>query len=232
MRQLLRNNSKILKRNYLDGKGEEENHDIFRDRTWISLIWSTLVFFFNNYTLFTVIYWISIAEMPTCFTTFLSLACETLLLVDILLRVMIRCFSKEFYDGLNLIHTTKQDDWKLLTLLVVGSAPILIIYQGVNNSSENSQQIFSRLMALKLLRCFEILRALARTEEILFYRRFKTLVLVKFIKNIMYVLFITHLTTCGWLLVEETHGNQKLLHGYSELNPYKDSKGVISFIDF
>ncbi len=208
----------------LNSRREEQNNEIFKDRTWISLIWSISVFFFNIYTLFTIIYWISIAEMPSGFSIFVDLAFETLLLVDILLRVLIRCFSKEFYDGLNLIHTQKDDGWKRFVFTFVGSLPIMIIYSANDNSSKNIQEVFARLLAFKFLRCFETLRALARTEEILFYKRFRTLVFVKYFKNVMIVLFITHLTTCAWLLVEKTNGNAKSLNGFSPLNPYKDSK--------
>jgi hypothetical protein len=209
----------------LNQTGEEVEHsnNIFKSGTWGSLIWSLSIFLFNIYTIFLTIYWISIAEMPSEATVYAELAFEYFLLADLIIRVILHLISKKQYDRLKLIHTSKEDNWKIFLITFVGSFPMLTLYLGIGNTSETTQAIFSRLLSFKLLRSFEVLRAISKTEDVLFYKKFTTLVHVKFLKNVMTVLLLTHITVCGWLLIQETHGDSNGLYAKHVRNAYTNS---------
>lgn len=171
----------------------------------MSISWSFMIFMFNMYILFTILFHFAIGALPKDGILFFEIAMETILVTEVLLRLGLKKFAPESYDNLNLMHVIKDDSYKVYALIMIGSIPWITIYSAISNPSDSVTAVFSRIASMKLLRCFEIWRILSRVEEVLFYKKFKTLVVVKFAKNIVYVLMITHFVTCLWILVEETH---------------------------
>lgn len=55
----------------------------------MSKIWSTSVFIFDIYLVFTVIYWASTSTMPTGDILFVEIALETLLIAELLTRLFL-----------------------------------------------------------------------------------------------------------------------------------------------
>lgn len=204
--------------------------DELRTRSILSVIWSTIVFILNTYILFTVIYWISVGIMPSGTIIFFEVAMEVFLLIELGLRVLYLKISRRAFESLNLLHTRDQDGVFVFLLLLVSNIPLVMIYSGIHNTSSKVQSIFSRIMVLKLLRCFEILRTFERVEEILFYKKFKTLIIVKSVKNFVSLLLTAHILTCGWLLIGSTHAVD-IYQGIetNEHNPYRDSKELWGF---
>ena len=86
------------------------------------------------------------------------------------------------------------------------------------------ESFFSRLMLIKVLRAFEIYLTIEKIEEILFYKKFKTLVIVKFIKNFMQIILITHIEVCAFLFVQQIRVTSYTVVGTDPYNPYFDSK--------
>ena len=167
----------------------------------MSLSWSAMIFIFNMYILFTILYHFSVGDLPTEGILLYEVAMETILFTEVALRIGLKKFAPDSYADLNLMHVLKEDSYKIYALIMVGSIPWITIYTSIDDPSDTDKAVFSRLACMKLLRCFEIWRILSRVEEVLFYKKFKTLVFVKFAKNIVYVLMITHIVTCAWILV-------------------------------
>lgn len=193
-------------------------------------IWSILVFALNIWTLFSTILWFSAKDHPDGFLFVFEVLVELTLFFEALTRVIIRVFRPQDYENLNLYHTTKNDGLWVMLLLVFGSIPIYTIYRGVRDHVDDTDGIslFSRLLAIKILRTFEIWRTLSKIEEILFYSQFKTLIFVKFVINFIYVLLITHVSTCSWLFLETTFSGQPMILGNSPTNPF--ASGNLEYI--
>jgi len=186
----------------------------------MSSFWSFLTLLANVWTLFSVILWFSSNDRPDTGVLFIEIIIECYLLFEIFARILIRIFVPKFYESLKLKHIRKDDGLLVFVLLVFGSVPIMSLFDGVKSDSSYEEQVkvFTRLLLLKLLRSFEIRRAFVRVNEELFYKDFKILVFFKFAQNLIYVIFITHLSTCGWLFVNIIVNNDKAIEGSSSSN--------------
>lgn len=208
---------------------EEHNHGPI-----IPKIWSVLIFILNIWTLFSTILWFSAKDHPRGFLIAFEILVELILFFEAFARVIIRIVKPQEYANLNLYHITKNDGFWIMLPLMLGSMPIYTIYSGVSGQLDDSEgiSVFSRLLALKILRTFEIWRALSKIEEILFYSQFKTLIFVKFVINFIYVLLITHLSTCSWLFLETTFSGEPMILGKSSTNPYASGKLELGFLSY
>jgi len=186
----------------------------------VSNFWSFVTLLANVWTLFSVILWFSSNDRPDTGVLFIEIIIECYLLFEIFARILIRICVPKFYESLKLKHIRKDDGLLVFVLLVFGSVPIMSLFDGVKNDSSYEEQVkvFTRLLLLKLLRSFEIRRAFVRVSEELFYKDFKILVLFKFAKNLTYIIFITHLSACGWLFVNIIVNNDKTIEGSSASN--------------
>ncbi len=192
----------------------------------VSNIWSMFTLFANIWTLFSVILWFSAKDHPQTGVLFIEIIIECYLLFEVFARILIRVFASSYYESLQLQHIRKNDRYIIFALVIVGSAPIMSIFAGLKDPTafDDDIEIFSRFLLLKLLRAFEIRRAFIRVGDGLFYKNFKLLVLFKFAKNFTYIVFITHLSTCGWLMVNILVNNDKTIEGTSSLNPLNQGK--------
>lgn len=188
----------------------------------MSYLWSILIFLFNIWTVLTTLFWASIHQLPSGVDALFHVLIECILFFEVIVRIFIRICLKEAHDSLNLQHTEKEDRFRIYTLLLIGSFPVLTIYSAVGDFDETSEKtvIFSRILLIKLLRTFEIKRAITKAEEILFYKKFKTLVLVKFIKNLMIIIAVSHLFTCAWLFIQTSVTNHAVIPEPSDENPF------------
>lgn len=192
----------------------------------VSNIWSLFTLFANIWTLFSVILWFSAKDHPQTGVLFIEIVIECYLIFEVFARILVKVFASSYYESLQLQHIRKNDSYIIFALVIVGSAPIMSIFAGLKdpNSYEDNIDVFSRFLLLKLLRAFEIRRAFVSIGEGLFYKNFKLLVLFSFAKHLTYIIFITHLSTCGWLMVNILVDNDKTIEGTSSLNPLNQGK--------
>ena len=209
---------------------DEPNMGIFKTKAVTSLAWSVLFFGLNIFNLFACIFWFSIHQGPTGLMYFFALVIEYLMFFEVIFRIVLRIFSPNAYTHLNLLHAGKQDGFWTFVLLFISSFPVLtldIIIGGLYNADDD---ITSYLIILKVLRCFEIHRVLTKLEETLFYKKFKTLIFIKFLMNFTYVLLITHISICSWLLIDRTPQMRISMPGTNPHNPFKDS--ILDYIRY
>lgn len=192
----------------------ETSFEVNRDRTTMSNIWSGIIFFLNIWTLFTCLLWASLHELPTEVFALIHIVIECILFFEVVMRILIRQCLPTIYENFNLHHMGKRDPTILYMILLMGSFPIMTLYAAISVPNDPSQTTidFARILLIKLLRSYEIPRAIGKVEEILFYKRFKTLVVVKFIKNFMILLFVTHVFTCAFLLVQSSITNHAIVN--------------------
>lgn len=190
-----------------------------------SLTCSLTVLLFNVWTLFSTIFWICVDYNPGNPILFVEVLIESVLLFEILARFLLKIFLEKGYDNLNLYHSCNKDRIWVLIVIIVGSCPIHIIYAGLENSGHPREDFsfLSRLLAIKFLRSFEIRRTFKKIEEILFYKKFRILVLVKYVMNSIIVLLITHIATCSWLLLQSYSTGEPVIHGQNPDNPFSES---------
>jgi len=201
----------------------EPNMGIFKNKALTSLTWSILFFALNIFNLFACIFWFSIHQGPTDLMYFFALVIEYLMFFEVIFRIFLRIFSPHAYANLNLLHAGKQDGFWTFVLLFIGSFPVLTLDNIVGGEYNEDDDVISYLIILKVLRCFEIHRVLTKLEETLFYKKFKTLIFIKFLMNFTYVLLITHISICSWLLIDRTPQIRISMPGTNPHNPFKDS---------
>ncbi len=194
-----------------------------------SFIWSTLVFLLNGYILFSVILWVSVDGLPSGNALFVEIVIEILLLSEFLIRILLGLFNKEVLYGLQLYHVRMKDGFIRLFVLFLGTIPQLTIYYLLNayiEAIDLFDQVYSFLLAIKLLRVYELSRYIDKVQEKLFYRTTKALILIKFLVNISLILLITHAATSAFLFVEKTHPRSHGPQPYSKnlLNPFREGK--------
>lgn len=193
-----------------------------------SVSWSVTVLLFNIWTLFSTIFWICVEYNPGNPIIFVEVLIESTLLFECLARTLLKIFMKKGHDDLNLYHSNDKDRIWVMIIIIIGSSPIHAIYTGLENSGypQKDFRFLSRVLAIKLLRSFEIRRTFRKVEEILFYQKFRILVLVKFVMNSLIVLLITHMATCSWLLFEIEFTGEPVIHGQNPNNPFASSKNL------
>ena len=198
----------------------ETSFEVNRNRTTMSNVWSGIVFILNIWTVLTCLLWASLHELPTDVSALIHVIIECILFFEIVMRILLRSFLPTIYENFNLHHMGKGDPTFLYIVLFIGSFPFLTLYTAISVPNEASETTsnFARILLIKLLRSYEIPRAIAKVEEILFYKKFKTLVFVKFIKNFMILLFVTHLFTCAWLFVQASVTNHALVDLRASVN--------------
>lgn len=190
--------------------------------TKTSLIWSILVFIFNFYILLTNIYWICTGQMPSQNQMFVDVSVEVILITELFVRAFLRWKLPLNYHQLNFLHVGSQNRKQNWAISLVGSVPIVMIYQALGS---HNAKLFSRLMSIKFLRCFEIWFTIGRAEEILFYRKFNLLLFLKFMKDVLQLFVITHFAACFWML-SQTEISTVSFYGVDSHNFYKDSKFI------
>lgn len=200
--------------------------EIFKNRSNMSNLWSIIIFVFNIWAILTALLWASLHELPTGISSLFHVLIECVLFFEVIVRIFIRICLKEASDSLNLQHTEKEDRFRVYSILIVGSFPVLTLFLAMGGYDETSEKtvIFSRLLLIKLLRSFEIKRAIIKLEEILFYKKFKTLVLVKFFKNLMIIVLVAHFFSCCWLFIQSSVTNHALVTDTDPENPFGESK--------
>jgi hypothetical protein len=184
-----------------------------------SLIWSILVFSFNSYILLTNIYWVCTGQMPGQNQMFFDVTVEVILITELLIRVFLKWKLPKHYPELNFLHVRYHKGFQNWAVSLIGSIPIVMIYQAVGSTNA---KLFARLMSIKFLRCFEIWYTVQKAEEILFYRKFSLLLILKFMKDVSQLFVITHFAACFWILSQSEVGSVTF-YGDSDLNYFKDS---------
>ena len=201
----------------------EPNMGIFKSKALTSLTWSILFFALNIFNLFACIFWFSIHQGPAGLMYPFALVIEYLMFFEVIFRIVLRIFSPHAYANLNLLHAGKQDGFWTFVVLFIGSFPVLTLDNIVGGEYNQDDDVISYLIILKVLRCFEIHRVLTKLEETLFYKKFKTLIFIKFLMNFTYVLLITHISICSWLLIDRIPQIRISMPGTNPHNPFKDS---------
>ena len=205
----------------------DQNPTYLKEYHKTAIIWSILILILNIWTLFSSIFWFSVLSHPLSVLLFIEITIECIIFFEILCRLYLRIWFSEPYESLNLLHTNKKDGVWVFVILLISSFPIITLNVAINGAetSENkSEEILSYLYILKILRSFEISRALSKIEEKLFYKKFKTLIFIKFLINLMYVLVIMHISTCSWLFVSGTDQKIVRIYGNNPYNPFKQSR--------
>ena len=203
---------------------EEPNSDFNHKRSKMSFIWSIIIFLLNIWILFSSIFWFSVQNHPDGVMLFIELTIEWIMFSEVIFRFLIRMFFLDVYKDLDLLHVRKKPKVWDFIVLIISSFPFLSLDISIYGiESEEGRRFFSYLIILKVLRCFEIQTVLSKLEETLFYKKFKTLILIKFLMNFTYVLLITHISTCSWLFIDRTHHVRISMPGNSPYNPFKDS---------
>jgi len=207
---------------------EEHNLRIFKSHSNVSNFWSAFIFVFNVWSLLITLFWASLHDLPSGVSTLFHVAIECILFFEVVIRILLKVFLPEAYNSLNLLHMEKSDTLKSYAFLFAGSFPILTIFTSYKQPDVVSDRIivFSRLMLLKLLRTYEIKRTISKVEGILFYKKFKALVFVKFLKNVMIIFFVVHVFTCAWIFVQTNFDNHAIIDetAAGNLNPYDTGK--------
>lgn len=204
---------------------EEPNSLKYKKNSSMTNVWSIIIFILNIWILFFAIFWFSVNTHPDGVQLFLAIIIEWILFFEVLSRLILRIFFPDSYKNLNLLHVRKNDSFWIFTILLITSFPLVslnIFVSGVDPVKSNS--VISYLLILKILRCFEIQRSLTKLEETLFYKKFKTLLLIKCIMNFTYVLLITHVSTCSWLFVSQISTVGIPIPTGNSNNPFNDSK--------
>lgn len=194
----------------------------------MSIVWTALIFILNIWILFYTIFWFSFISHPESVVLYIAIIIEWILAVEVLLRIFLRVFFSSTYRNFGVLHIDKKDGFFTFAVLVISSFPIIslnIIINGTN--PEESDDVFSYLLILKLLRCFEIQRVLSKLEEMLFYKKFKTLVMVKCVMNLLYIILLTHISACLWLFVSAVPRRNIEIPGDNPHNPYAHSKCIV-----
>ena len=122
----------------------------------MSTFWSMAIFIFDMYLLFTVIYWASTSTMPQGNILFVEIFLETIMIIELLTRLLLSQFASQSFKNLNLLHTSKGDGIMVYLGAGIGSIPFVIIYTSLGDPSQLANDVFSRVLLLKITRSFEI----------------------------------------------------------------------------
>lgn len=195
-----------------------DENELFKSRSTMSDCWSTVIFLFNIWTVFTSLLWASLHILPSDIGPLIHIVIEVILLFEICTRILLKLFLPEAYDTLNLLHMKKGEGILKFACAFIGSFPIMTLFFALNDVERDPDEIsvYARLLLIKLLRSFEIVRTITKVEEILFYKKFKTLVLVKFFKNIIKILFVTHFFACIFLFIETSVQNHRVIQVHDD----------------
>jgi len=201
---------------------QDQGLHIYKTHSNMAHYWSLIIFLFNIWVLLTTLLWASLKDLPTDVSALFHVLIECILFFEIIARIILKLFLPSAYGALNLQHVEKKDAFANYILLFISSFPLLTIYISYSHPDTDPHRttVYSRVMLIKLLRSFEILRAIRKVEGILFLKKFKALVFVKFIKNLMIILFVSHFFTCGWLFIQTSVTNHALVDGDSPENPF------------
>jgi hypothetical protein len=121
-----------------------------------SYIWSFIGFLFNSYILLTIVYWICTGTMPSGTLLLFDTTIEIILLTELFLRFLIKWKLPDIYPEMNVLHIRGHDGKLRWLMTIIGSLPITIIYSALGSHDSTVVKVFSRLMALKFLRSFEL----------------------------------------------------------------------------
>lgn len=208
---------------------ENATPEVFKSKSFMSICWSLVIFVLNLYTQLTSFYWACTGSMPqNGLLTFTSIV-EMVMISEIIIRALSKAFNLQGHSAQNFLHTRKSDGFWSFFWAMLGSFPWVIIYMGILNHGNDKYGPFSRLLLMKLIRGFELNRTIGKLEEILFYRKFKTLILVKFTKNFIYILLVTHVATCCFLFVQGMDVKSYTRTGMDPKNPFYNSKAILNF---
>jgi len=183
-----------------------------------------VIFILNIWILFSSIFWFSVQSHPDEVVLFIELTVEWVMFCEVIYRFLIRiCFPNQ-YNDLNLLHVRKKNKIWDFGVLFLSSFPFLTLDISIYGlRSQEGKNFITHLIIIKVLRCFEIQTVLSKLEETLFYKKFKTLIFIKFLINFTYVLLITHISICSWLFIDRTNQARISMPGTSPHNPFKDS---------
>ncbi len=191
-----------------------------------SLVWSSLVFILNVYTLFSVILWFSVDGLPIGNALYFEILVEILLLGEIILRICFKFYNKVLFSNINLYHSDKSDSSWRVWMVLIASITQLTFFNFFNNffTMDKYERLYSYLLAIKLLRSFEIVRYIERIQEKLFYRTTKALIFINLVYNVGLAILITHMASNAFLFIEKTHPHSHgpESHSKNPLNPFRE----------
>lgn len=165
-------------------------------------IWGAVVFIFNCYTVNSAGFWASAQGFPTDAALFFEITIELILFFEIIARIILRKWFSESYAKFKLIHAESTDTIKWLCFIFLVSFPIyctIIIAMGYEDA-QTGFGIQNYFLLIKICRVIEIVRAFQKLRENLFFRNFKSIVILKTIQNVAIALYATHLAAVAWLI--------------------------------
>lgn len=80
--------------------------------------WSTIIFAFNFFSLFSVIYWFSFNGISVGAGLYLDIIVEIVLFVEITVRIIILKLDPRWYSSISLFHVSSKDDTPRLLFLI------------------------------------------------------------------------------------------------------------------
>jgi len=178
-----------------------------KEESRLSQVWSKVMFVCHTYSFVNLIFWLAIHGFPEGFWLLLEICSEVILIVDVIMRLVIRHKFPELWRDMWLLHekeSYRNAKWYLV-LLVLGSMPttliLCLIYGRVGDMAELAAFEFSLFRCFKLLRHEEVLLYFDKLD----YLNRKTTkpgslsILKTFI--VIYTFGVaTHVIGCGWLV--------------------------------
>ena len=200
----------------------------FTNNSMVSEIWSWSVLILNVFTYYGIIFWASTNSDFNVAVLIFAILVECFLFIELIVRIILRCFLPFGWKMLNLHHTNNNDGKLTFLILFLGSLPILTGYAAVIDPTETNEyfSFVSKVLLTKFLRAFEVQRATRKIEAALFFKNYSQLILFRVLKAIVLNVLIVHISTCSWLYVTSLQ-NQAIVSGINYKNPYATSTNNI-----
>jgi CRP-like cAMP-binding protein len=181
--------------------------------------WSSMVFVCNLYNYFTVAYFLGIKGFPSGFWLVLELTFETILILDIIVRISLR--STSLYKKMWFLH--EKNSIETMLCIFLSSIPysfLCLIYgQDLSDWSIALTRVPKLLRGMQVHSYFTNIQIIRRSTGWLF---------ALFIKYLIAGLIINHYAAMTFLLVERIESNNGITNNYTH---YLES-GTSSYILF
>ena len=131
-----------------------------KEESRLSKFWSKVILLIHTYNFVTVFIFLGIAGFPEGFWLLLEIVSELLILVDFILRLVIRLSCPTIWDEMWLLHDKGSRSKFHLFLRLIGSIPqsliLCLIYGSKDDLAALTALQFALLRCLKLLRLRQI----------------------------------------------------------------------------
>ena len=167
-------------------------------------IWSLIINFINILTIFLITIEVSYPSNGQGKFFVMYLLMEVFIFLDFLLKIGLFFIMKGKNDNgkeedpfidLHLIQTKK-----IFLINFTSSIPLLIIFKLIYKN-KIFPKTFIIIHFIKFLRFVNINNFTTRMQSFIMYQNFKSLITLKFLMNIVYLLFFTHFSAVCWLFI-------------------------------